>query len=292
MVGPGGSLKGCDGCPSPVVAQVRRMQPLESTVTLAIGRQVYAACGLLRSLDDGFDSCSLGTSDISLSDVELDSSQLFTQDIEESGTEQEDQRKRQEGTRQLKAMLWHLEKFFVFDSYVRTENDTLEGKSVHTGRARCQQKTCLSKGKAATYTYTTRSKVNLKKHYEKMHSAMLQCVRTAFDGASKRGCPKAREDELPAKRGGRQLCLEESFSRKDIVTPEVLRKTCTRWFIDTMMPLSLIDHPTTRHFFSLLAPEFSAPSRRTLGREIDQVSATAKSDLFSMLYDTSYVATN
>ncbi|KAG0725040.1 Thioredoxin domain-containing protein 11 [Chionoecetes opilio] len=38
---------------------VRRMQPLESTVTLAIGRQVYAACGLLRSLDDGFDSCSL-----------------------------------------------------------------------------------------------------------------------------------------------------------------------------------------------------------------------------------------
>ncbi|KAG0710623.1 hypothetical protein GWK47_022410 [Chionoecetes opilio] len=232
-----------------------------------------------------------GTSDISLSDVELDSSQLFTQDIEESGTEQEDQRKRQEGTRQLKAMLWHLEKFFVFDSYVRTENDTLEGKSVHTGRARCQQKTCRSKGKAATYTYTTRSKVNLKKHYEKMHSAMLQCVRTAFDGASKRGCPKAREDELPAKRGGRQLCLEESFSRKDIVTPEVLRKTCTRWFIDTMMPLSLIDHPTTRHFFSLLAPEFSAPSRRTLGREIDQVSATAKSDLFSMLYDTSYVAT-
>ncbi|KAG0717296.1 hypothetical protein GWK47_054739 [Chionoecetes opilio] len=117
-------------------------------------------------------------------------------------------------------MLWHLEKFFVFDSYVRTENDTLEGKSVHTGRARCQQKTCLSKGKAATYTYTTRSK---------MHSAMLQCVRTAFDGASKRGCPKAREDELPAKRGGRQLCLEESFSRKDIVTPEVLRKTCTSW---------------------------------------------------------------
>ncbi|KAG0713272.1 hypothetical protein GWK47_016559 [Chionoecetes opilio] len=109
-----------------------------------------------------------GTSDISLSDVELDSSQLFTQDIEGSGTEQEDQRKRQEGTRQLKAMLWHLEKFFVFDSYVRTENDTLEGKSVHTGRARCQQKTCLSKGKAATYTYTTRSKVNLKKHYQSL----------------------------------------------------------------------------------------------------------------------------
>ncbi|KAG0722156.1 hypothetical protein GWK47_045040 [Chionoecetes opilio] len=40
-------------------SQFRRMQPLESTVTLTIGRQVYAACGLLRSLDDGFDSSSL-----------------------------------------------------------------------------------------------------------------------------------------------------------------------------------------------------------------------------------------
>ncbi|KAG0729013.1 hypothetical protein GWK47_031276 [Chionoecetes opilio] len=102
-------------------------------------------------------------------------------------------------------MLWHLEK---------TENDTLEGKSVHTGGARCQQKTCLSKGKAATYPYTTRSKVNLKKHYEKMHSAMLQCVRTAFDGASIRGCPKARGGRAPPQEGGRQLCLEESFTRE------------------------------------------------------------------------------
>ncbi|XP_050708973.1 uncharacterized protein LOC126993880 [Eriocheir sinensis] len=58
-----------------------------------------------------------------------------------------------------------------------------------------------------------------------------------------------------------------------------------------MMPLSLIDHPTTRHFFSLLSPEFSAPSRRTLGRDIDQAWATAKSDLSNALYEASYVAT-
>ncbi|KAG0728223.1 hypothetical protein GWK47_032944 [Chionoecetes opilio] len=167
-------------------------------------------------------------------------------------------------------MLWHLEKFFVFDSYVRTENDTLEGKSVHTGRARCQQKTCLSKD-------------------AQCHASVRQegpLMGRARGAAQGQGGRAPRQEGWPPK-----LCLEESFSRKDIVTPEVLRKTCTRWFIDTMMPLSLIDHPTTRHFFSLLAPEFSAPSRRTLGREIDQVSATAKSDLFSMLYDTSYVAT-
>lgn len=57
------------------------------------------------------------------------------------------------------------------------------------------------------------------------------------------------------------------------------------------MPLSLIDHPATRHFFSLLAPEFSAPSRRALMSEIDQASATARLDLSTTLYDTSYVAT-
>ncbi|KAG0710625.1 hypothetical protein GWK47_022411 [Chionoecetes opilio] len=134
-------------------------------------------------------------------------------------------------------MLWHLGKFFVFDSYVRTENDTLEGKSVHTGRARCQQKTCLSKGKLATYTYTTRSK---------MHSAMLHCVPTAFDGGS-RGAAQGQGGRAPRQEGWPPSpCLEESFSRKDIGTPEVRGKTCT----------------------SLLAPEFSAPSRGTLGREI------------------------
>ncbi|KAG0719605.1 TM2 domain-containing protein almondex [Chionoecetes opilio] len=46
--------------------KVRHMQPLESTITLAIGRQVYAACGLLRSLDDGFDSSSLGKQEVTV----------------------------------------------------------------------------------------------------------------------------------------------------------------------------------------------------------------------------------
>ncbi|KAG0694473.1 hypothetical protein GWK47_027219 [Chionoecetes opilio] len=49
----------CLGTFGPSYRDTGRMQPLESTVTLVIGRQVYAACGLLRSLDDGFDSSSL-----------------------------------------------------------------------------------------------------------------------------------------------------------------------------------------------------------------------------------------
>ncbi|KAG0720219.1 hypothetical protein GWK47_048940 [Chionoecetes opilio] len=144
---------------------------------------------------------SLGTSDISLSDVELDSSQLFTQDIEESGTEQEDQRKRQEGTRQLKAMLWHLEKCTVpcFSASGRPLMGRARGAAPRPGRT-----SSPPRGVAASSAWR-----------------VLQ--------------PEGHSD------------------------PQ-------RWFIDTMMPLSLIDHPPTRHFFSLLAPEFSAPSRRTLGR--------------------------
>ncbi|KAG0726402.1 hypothetical protein GWK47_036674 [Chionoecetes opilio] len=130
-----------------------------------------------------------GTSDISLSDVELNSSQLFTQDIEESGTEQEDQRKGR-GHQTAKGYA--------------DKNDTWRGSLCTLGGLGVSRN-LLSKGKAATYTYTTRGK---------MHSAMLQCVRTAFDGASKRGCPKAREDELPPRGVAASSGLEESFSRE------------------------------------------------------------------------------
>ena len=58
-----------------------------------------------------------------------------------------------------------------------------------------------------------------------------------------------------------------------------------------MMPLSIVEHPTTRHFFSLVSPDFSLSSRRALGRDIDQVSATAKSEISNLLYDTRFVAT-
>ncbi|XP_076034188.1 uncharacterized protein LOC143020993 isoform X2 [Oratosquilla oratoria] len=215
----------------------------------------------------------------------------FLDDMDDSGTEEVETEERREGTRLLKAGLENLGMFFSFSSYVKTEKDK-DGRKIHMGRAKCEEKTCIKKGvKATTYSYTTKTKANLRKHYESMHKGTFNTFRAALDGASKRGRSKGREDDFSAKRTGRQMSMEESFSRKDRVTPEVLRKTCTRWFIDTMMPLSIVDHPTTRHFFSLIAPDFSLPSRRTLRRDIDQMLATAKSDLCNLLYNTSYVAT-
>ena len=62
-----------------------------------------------------------------------------------------------------------------------------------------------------------------------MHGSMLPSVRAAFEGVSKRGRSKAKADDLPVKRRGRQLSMEESISWKERVTPELLRKTCTRY---------------------------------------------------------------
>ncbi|KAG0725364.1 hypothetical protein GWK47_038727 [Chionoecetes opilio] len=147
------------------------------------------------------------------------------------GLSRKDQRKRQEGHQGTA-------KGYAVAPVRRQENDTLEGKSVHTGGLKVKQTTCRLRVRLPLTPSNTRSKVNLKKHYEKMHSARLQCVRTAFDGASKRGCPKA--GGRAPRRGGRPpALLGESFSRKDLVTQRLLRK----WFIDTMMPLSLIDTP-------------------------------------------------
>lgn len=62
-----------------------------------------------------------------------------------------------------------------------------------------------------------------------MHSAMLQSVRAAFDEASKRGCSKAREHELPPKRVCRQISRADYFTQKGRATTEMLRRTCTRY---------------------------------------------------------------
>ncbi|KAG0721653.1 hypothetical protein GWK47_006264 [Chionoecetes opilio] len=64
-----------------------------------------------------------------------------------------------------------------------------------------------------------------------------------------------------------------------------------KWFIDTMMPLSLIDPPHHQAFFHPPGAGVFRSVQEDPGREIDQVSATAKSEPLHMLYDTSYVAT-
>ncbi|KAG0728803.1 hypothetical protein GWK47_031719 [Chionoecetes opilio] len=129
-------------------------------------------------------------------------------------TEQEDQRKRQEGTRTLKAIVWH------------------------------------------------------------MRNATVQCFGASgrpLMGRARGAAPRARGGRAPRQDGvGRPALLGGVLQPEGHSDPRVLRTDCT----------------------SLLAPEFQLSPGRTPGAgEIRPVSATAKSDLFSMLYDTGYVAT-
>ena len=62
-----------------------------------------------------------------------------------------------------------------------------------------------------------------------MHKGTLNTFRAALEGASKRGRSKSGEGDFPDKRTCRQMSIEGFFSRKDRVTPEVLKKAFTRY---------------------------------------------------------------
>lgn len=64
-----------------------------------------------------------------------------------------------------------------------------------------------------------------------------------------------------------------------------------RWFIETMSPLALADHPCTKKMFLDINPEFRPTSRRTVGRDIAKVMETTKTQLINRLFSQKWVAT-
>jgi hypothetical protein len=71
----------------------------------------------------------------------------------------------------------------------------------------------------------------------------------------------------------------------------ILYSLLFRWFIETMSPLSLTEHPATRLLLAALKPDFDVPSRRTLGRDMDKAWEKARGDLINILYSQKTVAT-
>ncbi|KAG0725946.1 hypothetical protein GWK47_037587 [Chionoecetes opilio] len=112
-----------------------------------------------------------------------------------------------------------------------------------------------------------------------MHSPMFSASGRPLMGRERGGSPKEGR-RLPAKRGGRQLAWG---------SPSAGRTSDPRWSLN-YDPLEPHNHPPTGISSALLAPEFCSV-QEDLGREIARVFRPAKSDLFSMLYDTSYVPT-
>ncbi|MPC57408.1 hypothetical protein E2C01_051387 [Portunus trituberculatus] len=178
------------------------------------------------------------------------------EETEEAGDQSQEGNKA--AIKELKSCLETLESFYVFDKFLRTDEKVDRNflRKIHNGIAKCQHPSC--KGKKG-FTYSTHTRSHLKQHYKNMHKDQLPQLSAAIEGLNKRSRAQSRESENSKKR---QICLEESLWTK--FNQERARQCYTRWFIETMTPLAVADHPSTRRMFYHVNPEFHPTSRRTL----------------------------
>uniref|UniRef100_A0A3Q2YRB0 HAT C-terminal dimerisation domain-containing protein n=1 Tax=Hippocampus comes TaxID=109280 RepID=A0A3Q2YRB0_HIPCM len=64
-----------------------------------------------------------------------------------------------------------------------------------------------------------------------------------------------------------------------------------RWFVETLSPLGLCEHPYTRELFAYLSPEFQLMSRKILARGLDELMHKAKLEVNNLLSKQKWVAT-
>ncbi|XP_077380569.1 uncharacterized protein LOC144020710 isoform X1 [Festucalex cinctus] len=175
--------------------------------------------------------------------------------------------------RTLKKYLHNCEMFYVFAQFLKIEG---EGKKkMYTGLARCVQTGC----KEEWVTYSTISRANLTLHYQNVHPEKEAELQVALAGNSKRGRPSNTS----------RLSMEESFTHK--LNQDKARHMFTRWFVETLSPLKLCEHPYTRELFSYLSPKFQLVSRKTLRRDLDVMKDKAKLAIKKLLSKQKWVAT-
>ncbi|XP_019748720.1 uncharacterized protein LOC109529736 isoform X1 [Hippocampus comes] len=186
-----------------------------------------------------------------------------------------------EGIRELKGYLQNCEMFFVFSKLLKTEGKGK--KNVYTGSAKCMQPGCKNKG----VTFTSISRAHLSMHYEKVHPGKKAALMAALAGNSRRG-GRGQAKERRSKK--HQLStLEEPV--RDKFNQDKARQMFTRWFVETLSPLGLCEHPYTRELFAYLSPEFQLMSRKILARGLDELMHKAKLEVNNLLSKQKWVAT-
>ena len=105
----------------------------------------------------------------------------------------------------------------------------------------------------------------------------------------KRGHSTPNEKSLSSKKG--QMNLVEPMLSTTMFSQEKAKEVWIRWFITSMMPLSLTEHPETRLMMDYFRPEFDVPSMLSLGRDIDRWFEQGKQDLANILSTKRTVAT-
>lgn len=129
---------------------------------------------------------------------------------------------------------------------------------------------------------------NLKMHYSRAHPTMLNDLKAAFEGFSKRG--RHRSVQYSAKVAGkRQTTIEESM--KGRFEQNKALDLYYRMYISNMMAASHTDNAETREFFGYVCPEFQVPSHRKLTKDIKAMGDQAKTDLTDLLAKQEFLAT-
>uniref|UniRef100_A0A3Q2Z3R4 Uncharacterized LOC109529306 n=1 Tax=Hippocampus comes TaxID=109280 RepID=A0A3Q2Z3R4_HIPCM len=86
------------------------------------------------------------------------------------------------------------------------------------------------------------------------------------------------------------------YNNSRTLTPELTKfptalNAQAMWFVETLSPLSLCEHPYTREMFAYLSPQFQLMSRNTLARDLGDLMDKAKLQLNNLLYKQTWVAT-
>ncbi|XP_077364256.1 uncharacterized protein LOC144008073 isoform X4 [Festucalex cinctus] len=180
-----------------------------------------------------------------------------------------------EGVRELKGFIRNCEMFFSFSKLLKAEGK--DKKKVYTGSAKCMHPGCKNKG----VTYTSISRAHLISHYKTVHPEKHRALAAALARNTLRGRHLRHQSK--------KLSVEDSRSGK--FSQDKARQMFTRWFVETHSPASLCEHPYTREMFAYFCPEFQLMSRRTLERDLDELTDKAKLEVSDLLSKQKWVAT-
>uniref|UniRef100_A0A3Q2Y9A2 Uncharacterized LOC109529306 n=1 Tax=Hippocampus comes TaxID=109280 RepID=A0A3Q2Y9A2_HIPCM len=127
-------------------------------------------------------------------------------------------------------------------------------------------------------------------HGDDERSSRVSSVRTSTAGVDAEGDIDASMSLDSSTR-----LLEESEEDSEVEETdarELENAEATRaWFVETLSPLSLCEHPYTREMFAYLSPQFQLMSRNTLARDLGDLMDKAKLQLNNLLYKQTWVAT-
>ena len=148
---------------------------------------------------------------------------------------------------------------------------------------------------------------NLRGHYKTKHKGDVEALETVLNAESKKGKKRVREEEEPVagpsgikikredsevavSQRPRQIQMEESFSRSR-PTKEQVDRALAMFIVTDMLPLRVVETPGFKYFMKCVRPEYTIPTRKTIGKRIITAYMEGKEELIKILAEQEWVAT-